>query len=62
MFEAEKFRIVEEFAFDQEEMSYGSGHRELQAVIKTLEKHKERIAIDGQLSTGYQIKKMFTIF
>ena len=46
MFEAEKFRIVEEFAFDQEEMSYGSGHRELQAVIKTLEKHKERIAID----------------
>ena len=27
-------------------MSYGSGHRELQAVIKTLEKHKERIAID----------------
>ena len=46
VFEAEKFRIVEEFAFDQEEMSYGSGHRELQAVIKTLEKHKERIAID----------------
>lgn len=46
VFEAEKFRMVEEFGFDQEEMSMGSGHRELQAVIKTLEKHKEKIAID----------------
>ena len=40
VFEADKFRIVEEFGFSEEERGMGSGHRELQAVIKTLDKHK----------------------
>lgn len=43
VFEAETFHIVEEFGFSEEEKTYGSGHRELLAVLKTLDKHKDRL-------------------
>lgn len=44
VFEAEEFKIVEEFGFSEDEKIFGSGHRELLAVLKTLEKHKENLA------------------
>ena len=36
-YEAEKFQIVEEYGFNEEEIAMGSGQRELRAVIRTLE-------------------------
>ena len=47
VFEADNFNIVEEFAFSEEDIRTGSGHRELLAVAKTLKKHKHGLVGSG---------------
>jgi hypothetical protein len=47
VFEADNFNIVEEFAFSEEEIRTGSGHRELLAVAKTLRKHQHGLMGSG---------------
>ena len=44
VYEADKFQIVEEFEFSEEEQATGSGHRELLAILKTLRKHSKEFA------------------
>ena len=44
VYEANNWRIVEEFAFDERERGLSSGHRELKAIVKTIERHAGRLA------------------
>ena len=44
IYEASKFKIVEDFGFSEEEKKYGSGRRELLAVLKMLEHRKLEVS------------------
>ena len=44
VYEANKWGIVKEFVFDKGERSISSGHRELKAIVKTIEQHADFLA------------------
>ena len=44
VYEANKWKIVEEFVLEEGERALSSGHRELKAVVKTIERHADFLA------------------